>query len=461
MLCGCGRWARDSHLPVIAKMSPDVRLTHVFEVKSECPNVRSALREKGIPNWRQVKVVPAGRNFPLEARPDPESVDACIVATISEQHYPYIQWALKNGIHTLSDKPLTFRSGATTDETKADKLVKDYDELLALSGTGRTPLFMLATQKRYQWAFNRLAERIASVSSVTGQPVTSIDLSTSDGFWLLPSEYEKMDTYDRGGGKMTHTGYHFLDIAPWLMRHSSISDGNSITHAFVTANLYRPSDSVSVRNNRQIGKFMHLSDPEKTVSLSNKMGEINSFVQVKFCRNKDFVTSVNFTLQHDGLSLRTKEDAGEFYYGKGRTKIDHMMITMGPLFSARFSRIAKMIDPDGFSEVGARKHCELVFMSNDLTGLQRIEKLYPGSVETFEGCGDDELPTTDFLEALLDPSRRSSVLSPVSDHRIGILLLSAACRSAALSHQTSDGCPVPVRIDFSKKDWQTPPSFQP
>lgn len=458
MLCGCGQWAKSAHLPVLAKMSDRVSLTHVVELNDRAGNVREVLREKGIKDWEAVKIIGSGPDSVPESRmPAKGEVDACIVATISEQHLQYTRWSLQNGLHTLSDKPLSFHAWASTDPDKARSIASDYGDLTGLARQNGDPVFMLATQKRYQWAFHKMAERIEKVAE-TGYPVTSVDCATSDGYWMLPWEYtgQKFHSYDQGGGKLTHTGYHFLDIVPWLMRHSGLYGRNTITHAFITANLFRPSDSASLMKPEDIAYLVRAKNAGNA-TVADDLGDINSHIQVKFCNGKRFVTSVNFTFLHEGFSLRTTGDIGESV--KGRTKIDHMAVSQGPVFYARFSRIAKMLDADAVSPIGRPDHFELDFIANNLTGLPRIEQLKPESPETYDGCGDDELPTTDFLEAVLDPARASRVISPVSDHKIGVQLMSAAYESAALSFREMDGRPVPVKIEFGPDDWEKPPAY--
>ncbi len=454
MLVGCGKWSATAHLPVIAKMNGRAELTHIIEISGRETAVRNTLKQQGINNWNQVTILETNHGI-LPSMPD--NIDACIVATISEQHLPYLKWSLENGIHTLSDKPLTSHRDASTQPDQARLIATDYRDLIATHQSKEDVIFMLATQKRYQWAFHKIAERIEKVAK-TGYPITAVDCSTSDGYWLLPWEYSghEYHSYDFGGGKLTHTGYHFLDIVPWLMRHSDLSGNNSITHAFVTANLFRPSDSVALMDGHDVRRLLR-SDGTLEGEIPNDLGDINSYLQVKFCNGRRLVTSVNFTFMHEGFSLRTSDATSEST--GGRNKIDHIMLFQGPLFYTRFSRIAKMLDADAISPIGRPDHFELDFISNNLTNLPRIERLMAPSTETYEGCGDDELPTTDFLEAVINPSKRSRIITPVSDHKIGISLLSAAYESAALSYAEPDGRPVPVKIEFDEKDWVKPPRF--
>jgi predicted dehydrogenase len=415
---------------------------------------------KGIRECDQVKIIrPSSRDELPTQMPSSTEVDACIVATISEQHFLYLNWSLRTGLHTLSDKPLTFHANASTDPAQARKIASDYGELKDLAEQTDGLIFMLATQKRYQWAFHKMAERLERVAE-TGYPVTCVDCMTSDGYWMLPWEYsgQRYHSYDYGGGKLTHTGYHFLDIVPWLMRHSDISGDKMITHAFVTANLFRPSDSVAMMSAEKIGTLMHFGAGH-AAEVADDLGDINSYVQVKFCNGKRLITSVNFTFLHEGFSLRTTTDPRGAV--TGRTKIDHMTISQGPVFYARFGRVAKMLDAEAVSPIGRPDHFELDFIANNITGLPRIERLKPESLETYEGCGDDELPTADFFEAILNPSRVPLTVSPTSDHQIGVQLLSAAYESAARSykHKQQDGTPVPVKIDFDPLLWQKPPRY--
>jgi len=134
MLVGCGEWAKTSHLPVIQRMQGQVALTHVVELESRIDRARDTISSMGIPQW-PVKFIGAQPGIiPFDKMPAAGEVDACIVATISEQHLPYLNWSLSNGLHTLADKPLTFHANASTVPENAALIAKDYDDLLSLAG---------------------------------------------------------------------------------------------------------------------------------------------------------------------------------------------------------------------------------------------------------------------------------------------------------------------------------------
>lgn len=451
-LIGCGRWVRDSHLPALRRFADQIKLTHVVDLPQREKNVRHTLSEAGF-DGESIVFVGAGRD-PL---PPKGAIDASIIATDPANHLQYLQWSLAMGLPTLADKPLTFHPNASTDPDQARKIAQDYEELFNLALVNNVRLFMLGTQKRYQKVFQDIAGSIKVVKEKTGYPVTFVSCLTSDGYWLLPEEYASglelegrlFHSYNERGGKLIHTGYHFIDIVPWLMRFAAPSN---IVSAWVTTDLFRPADSVAANSADHLAKFLPGYQGNKML-MPEGLGDINAQITVKLCdANGRQVSIINYSLLHEGLSLR--ESIEPSAATSGRTKIDQLSIFQGPVFYAEYRRIAKILknslsDADRAS-LGGPDHCEVNLFANPLTGLERMRRL-SGYMDSNAGvCGDDQLTTIDFLQALLGKIPVEDVLSPVKDHLLSIKLLSAAYESAAASFQASR--PSPVFVDFLSAD---------
>ena len=254
-------------------------------------------------------------------------------------------------------------------------------------------------------------------------------------------------SYRHGGGKLIHTGYHVLDLLPWLMRHCQRPDEitapvRRIASAQVWANTFCPPDALALERGP--------TSPDLARRLQG-LGEINAGVQVSF-RDQDnrVISIVQIAALHEGLSLNAhpaSPDPGHRAQAanQGRTKQDVLSIYQGPVAGLWLRRIAKLRDSDG-AKLGERNHTEIVSASRaDRNGavpiLDRLELDYEPS---------DSAPTAEFLAALTAGGRGSpETCSPVEDHSVAVKLLASAYRSASTG--------LPVAVDFTPKEWSIPP----
>jgi hypothetical protein len=280
--------------------------------------------------------------------------------------------------------------------------------------------------------FTELATRIASVS-IKGRtvPITSITYETNDGYWLFAEdEYPEWIGpfgasrwgYDpsSGGRKVSHTGYHILDIVPWLIRYSRPGD---IDNALVYASFWRPIDSFTTFPLRR-DKSGNLSigcNRESTQALEKKLeclSEVNAQVQIAFRSGVHKRCQVMISFLHEGIS---GPNAG----GTARLKYEQMNLHQGPAAAASFRRFAGLDLGAAPMDLGGKQHGELFFFRNTsiLSSGAPVEHV-PVVPE------DDTLPAHEFFRVLaMHPSPgNSSVVSPVSDHEIGIRLLKAGIR---------------------------------
>lgn len=458
LLVGCGSYAKEAHLRAIGTfLEGPGRMVALYVADMEQPNIRPP-GEQVNPWFIQLPDNPEESAARLSAEHERIRFDACIVATPPLHHKLYAKWALLKGIPVLVDKPLTFPDGAHVRATPARKIVTDFEELVSIAQNKKL-LFLLGAQKRYQVVYRNLGAIIRTVHEKTRCPVTNVVCCTGDGWWLLPDEYDRKFHSYQSGGKLIHTGYHFLDIVPWLMRHASLDPPHPISHAWVIASVFRPADSYAAYGAEAtkliFGESKNLKD-------GGDLGDINANLMVRLCDKQNRQrASILFSLLHEGFSRRSS--VGEEAV-LGRTKTDYLALTQGPMLWAELRRIAK-VGREG-DKLGGPAHQELTVLCNDLLiplGKQETvmdvknQPLYAANSGAVSSCCEnDEAPTIDFLKQVAMPGQES--ISPVEDHVIGVRLLAAAYESAAPGG-SADGQPMPVRVDFGDKDWNRPPGI--
>jgi predicted dehydrogenase len=458
LLIGCGEFAKN-HLEGVetfANESECLSSLHVADVREES-DIRRNLPSK-FADFQYIRLDEhdsRSREKTLSAEHERRRFGACIISTRPRDHKLYSRWALSNGIPLMVDKPLTFPESANFSANAARLIVSEFHELVNTARDNHV-LFLLGAQKRHQEIYKKLGEMIAGVYTRTRCPVTNVVCCTGDGWWLLPDEYEH-SSY-KFEGKLVHTGYHFLDIVPWLMRHAG-PEANPISHAWVIASAFRPEEVCAAYGVEATRK---LFEQDKTLSNSQGLGDVNMNLMVRLCDETNRQRAgILYSLLHEGFSKRCSAGDGTFNErqqtaSRLRTKMDYLALTQGPVLWAELRRIAKVCDCGDESEVGGPAHQQLTVLSNELArpGMPLSvsnEPLFATSSGSESSCCEnDQAPAIDFLYQVTQPERQP-ILSPVEDHCIAVKLLAAAYESAAGID------PRPIRVEFGPQEWGVPP----
>lgn len=437
LLIGCGAFARQAHLPAIAASNGDAELVAVIDRRDREEDVRNACALAGCA--AEPAFLP--RRALAEGLPD---IDAVVISSPEATHGDYLEWALEGGLPTLVDKPLTVRRLVGNRLSDAGELVREWKACCRDAPRG-VP-FMLAAQRRYQTIYRRIAALVHDEYLRHGYAPTFVQCLTNDGLWHAARDYAVQPTYRNGAGKLAHTGYHVLDIVPWLLRHAQDDErpGSAISRvrsATVFASGFRPADAAAAWSPNHDGAAIRTSFPET-------LGEVNAALLVTlYDAQERTVCIIQIGTLHEGLSLsagaslpdaaqrRTQAEAG-------RNKQELLSLYLGPTSAIWMRRFAKLTGNDD-SRFGGNRHLELVHARNRRVSgapamLRRRRLAYRA---------DDDAPTLEFLRALRQPD--VAVTSPVHDHGIPVRLLAAAYASMASGEA--------VHVGFDAGDWALPP----
>ncbi len=469
LLIGCGAFARQAHLPALAKAGKSIRLVAVVDRACMAEDVRAACARAGCRGDVSFVEFPElhdndrySAKFQASARtsdtraphPDPQyiealasrlpEVDAVVISSPEGTHGPYIRWALERGLPTLVDKPLTVRRALGETLSDPEELIYDWLDFCQRARPG-VP-FMLAAQRRYQGIYRQIAARVRREYLTSGYGPTYVQCLTNDGLWHAPGDYATQPTYRHGAGKLIHTGYHVLDIVPWIIRHAQGAERPGaavarICSATIFASGFRPADAAAAWTPEE-GKEAACATYPAT------LGEVNAALLVTLRDDRDrTVCIIQIGTLHEGLSLNPMApaetlDKRRVQAEAGRNKQEILSIYMGPTAAIWLRRFAKLTGSAG-TELGDRDHLEIVHGRNPrVAGAPAFLE-----VQTLTYEADDDAPTAEFLRALRDPT--PVVISPVNDHGIGVRLLAAAYHSMEAGE--------PVRVSFGAREWAMPP----
>ncbi len=391
-------------------------------------------------------------------------VQAVVISTEPLAHFKYVKWALDNNLHILLDKPITTETDVSIDSNKANKLFSDYqylEERYKEKLKSHGLVFMLQAQRRLHEGFMKSRDKIIEMTTMTNCPVTSISSFHSDGQWRFPKEIIEQDyhPYNQGYGKMSHSGYHSLDIAVWFAE-AALSKEKKWDNFQLYTQFIRPSDFLSQLNKDDYLKLfpgikqdLLSEDIIKNVSLIK--GELDAFTNISLKLDQRIITNITCNAVHNGFSQRNWVDAigRDLYKGNGRVRQESYIIEQGPFQSIVLSSFQseEVLKSDLHPyEAGGEYHFDIhIFRNSTLFPKYEpyeyinMQKLRPIAEEKGYSRGHQEAArrncNTEFFTAILNKTPISKQASNFLDHSLATQLLSATYLSASLQENNKCG----------------------
>ncbi|MFI1162856.1 Gfo/Idh/MocA family oxidoreductase [Streptomyces sp. NPDC020801] len=482
LVIGVGPHARLNHLPTLwagrsAGLVGTVIGVDVADAAGDIAAFNSAAGTPGLPVTFIEPFDASSRTLPAPVRETLDSlvrehaVDAVVISTEPSFHMVYTHWALEHGLSVLLDKPLSVHANCSVDPFRASAILTDFDEVLSRYETVRRTrsevLVAVQCQRRHHPAFLRMRRLIAEVAEATNCPVTSVQSFHSDGQWRMPNELIDITyhSFDQGYGKCAHSGYHFFDIVPWLLRAGE-RPGKELDSVDIHANFSRPRDflaQLDVNDYARLFPEFEAANPYSQAQLltdTAAFGEVDAFVSMAYKSGGRTMTLGSINLVHNGFSQRGRFSPAHanLYKGNGRVRHESHIIEQGPFQAIHYHSLQTLgddTDAAGAYEVGGQGHIEIhVFRNSSFDARwKKHERLDYDALTTVSESGPEE-PTQsasrrramqEFLEYVSGRRTREQMSSELTDHRRGATLMAGTYLSAA--QQWADGSPV-ARLDF-------------
>jgi hypothetical protein len=392
-------------------------------------------------------------------------INAAIISTEPLAHGAYLEYALRSGLHVLVDKPLTTRHGVAHDPAQARGIWADYREVRRLYGKlqdRRRTCLLVNSHRRYHPGFQKVFELIADIRDRFGCPVTHIASEHCDGQWRLPAEIVSQDyhPYNRGYGKVSHSGYHALDMVACFLRAGSVPgkepDALRVTSSFVLPEgflVQMGRDDYRRYFGPAYDQVCPYADDDLRARVAG-FGEIDATALLEYSRGGVAVGSASVSLLHNGFSRRSWVRPGaDLYKGNGRVRHERHRITSGP-FQTVYVESYQASDKHERStsadyERGGNNHFDIaVYRNSDMTGDAEPQRIYrftdlPG-VEGFDAAGlhneqVKEAALQEFLRFLRGDIPVERLRSNIESHELTVRLMSAVYLAHALRRQGKRG----------------------
>ena len=469
LIIGFGPHAKRIYFPVSLKSSKSYgfRIVAAVDLEEKKKDIENYFTEKNISPIEIIYLnnderCNAKLSKKIEARLNElvknNKITGVIISTEPMAHVCYAKWALKNGLSVLMDKPISTEQNVANSPDAAEKLLKDYYSLKNLYISSKLKNknlnFCLMAQRRFHPAFHKMKSLIREVFLATNCPVTSIQSFHSDGQWRMPNEIVTQDyhPYNQGYGKCSHSGYHTIDIVPWLLEGAQSKDKKP-NNVDVFSNFVRPNDFLTQLNLGDYRKLFKDFDYHNTFTenqLRRKykdFGEIDAFVSLAFKKNIDTLTLASINLVHNGFAQRNwvTTQGKDLYKGNGRVRHESYYIEQGPFQAISvISYQSQELNPetnDEIYDVGGEFHFDIhVFRNDKMFPVWKnyekisIKDLGIRAMEDKSRGHQEDARREAILEfvSLIKSNKKKNATSDYLDHELATKLMYGIYKSASL-----------------------------
>lgn len=463
MLIGCGPHAKRVYIPKLKEMENEfgIKLKVVVELKEKKDNV-SAFISKYFDNVNFVFIDNFEETF-KQSLPDElksrlnsiiskENINSVIIATDPLNHIQYALWALENNLHILMDKPISTYDNISNNIKQAEQLKRDYDLLIKKYSEDKA--FIINAQRRFLPQFQIVQDFINEIANKYGMPITSMQSTHSDGQWRLPEEVLKLKYHPLlGWGKVSHSGYHFIDMASKMVKDSFKEANKNFDEISVFSKFIRPSGVLLQQNQSDLEKIFgdkykqyDSKTDEELLKLYKEKNEAeidaNSIISLSY--NGISVTNITLNLIHNGFSRRSwlNSNMKDLYKGNGRVRHEYHNIEQGCLQNIQIhsyqSKDKHDINNEGDFEIGGNNHYDIyVFRNSEIVGGQTLQIIRGKDVAEKYSLDKTKVMNElarhealkQFLEVIIGKREARETKSNILDHKMSVELMSLIYKS--------------------------------
>lgn len=468
LLIGLGPHAKRIYYPICKKDGKkyNFKLVHCVDLLEKKNDIEKYFKKLGKTDIKYI--IPEEQTFgklhpklekDLNKIVKDKNIQGVIISTEPLAHVQYAKWALKNGLHILMDKPISTAENITSSNEAVEMIKKDYEELEIRYKKARIKnkklVFNLMAQRRYHPAFLKMKELVKEVFDKTNCPITSIQSYHGDGQWRMPTEIieQHYHPYNQGYGKCSHSGYHSIDIVPWLL-HTTETKEKYIDNVDIFTNFLTPVDFINQLNTKDYQKLFknyNLYNKYSERQFKNKcknFGEIDAFNSFAFKQKNRTMSLGSINLAHNGCAQRNwvTAEGRDLYKGNGRIRHESHYIEQGPFQSIAFiSYQSKEIDLNdkNLYDVGGEYHLDIhIFRNNKMFPEWKaydkisVKDLDIPIIKNKSRGHQEDSRRKSILEFIsLIQNKEKKVSSDLSDHKNSTMLLYGIYKSALLRKQ--------------------------
>lgn len=382
------------------------------------------------------------------------NITHAIISTEPKAHNAYINFFLDHNTSILTDKPITAPINVSNDRNMAERIEAEYvsiiDKYLTVKNNG--VLLEVQCQRRWHLGYKFVHDELQKVVSQYGVPITSIQITHSDGMWNMPDEFlfRENHPYKYGYGKLFHSGYHFVDLLSWLVRINDQLPKMKADNLETYASIVRPSDFLHMVDNEfykkalKTEKFNEIFNNIDELPF-NQYGEIDVYSIIRFLNDNNVMTTATLNLIQNGFSRRSWDTLPQdTYKGNGRVRHEYLNVEVGPLMNIQVhsyqSKEIKDRNTDDSCMTGECEHFDIyIFKNVDILGGVPFEKISISDLFKNHKI-DDFMGYNEYAreKCFLDFINKKSDGMQIFSHRLGIRLMRSMYESICASMTNED-----------------------
>lgn len=338
----------------------------------------------------------------LEDRRRAGQLDLLLLCTDPLARLPFLTWALERGVDVVVDKPLTAPRSPASHSQVAATLLRDFQAVTDRLSRSEAQVHLLA-QRRWHSGYRVVRDLLSETVRATGVPVTTLHIAHADGMWVHPDEWNRdHHPYRHRTGKLLHSGYHFVDLASWLLEVSDPRDSSMLDFHVRRVSALDQQSQLSGQ------KLLAIGAP----SAGPEHGEVDLHLLGQVVADGVPRSTLSLSLLQNSVSRRQSGGRpSDPYKGAGRIRHESITAQVGPFLNIQVhsyqSHEIRDPDPQVTYGPGHLDHFDIHVTRNPLLPGPRHEVLQVGRTNP----GHNEAARVALLDAVLLGVESSSELS--------------------------------------------------
>ncbi len=343
ILIGCGVHAKNTYLPFLK--NNEVNCVLIVDIKSSELNLKKYLNEINFTSNNLYFVSPSPNKQSLLNEDENwldnflknNEVDGVIICTEPMHHKVYLDWALKNKLDIICEKPLSSYTGLNSSPKLAERIYLDTEEVFTVAKNNKTSL-VVQCQRRYHPAYTFIYKYLREFIIKHQIPINFIDISSSNGIFNLPSEYldKENHPYKYGYGKLMHSGYHFVDLFCHLSQLNQLIENSNYDKIECFTKVTTVADYLKQMPINKINRLFECSDYNYSADgyKLDEYGEIDIFNLIQLKKGKYTLLTGQISMLQNTVSKRSVLNLPESLHKKeGAIRKEKVTIELGGLLS--------------------------------------------------------------------------------------------------------------------------------
>lgn len=458
LLIGCGPHAKRVYIPILkeTEITFGTQLKAIVELKEKESDVSQYI-QRFFDNVECVYVdkfeqeykhkLPKRVEMQLNEIVKEKDINGVIIATDPLNHMQYALWAQRQNLHILMDKPISTYENISNSIEQAKQVKVDYE--LLLKNYNFKKAFIINAQRRFLPQFEIVQELVNEIAKKYGMPVTSMQSTHSDGQWRLPNEILTLKYHPLiGWGKVSHSGYHFIDMASKIVKDSFISAEKNFDELSVFSKFIRPSGLLMMQTQEDLEKIfgkeyknLDKRTNEELLNLykTNNEAEVDATALINLSYQGTPVTNITLNLLHNGFSRRAwlNPNTKDLYKGNGRVRHEYHNIEQGCLQNIQIhsyqSNDKHDINTENDFLIGGNNHYDIYIFRNtgiiggkafeQITGKEIAEKYSLDKSKVMNELARHEA-VRQFLEVIIGKRDANNTKANIIEHCLSVQLMS-------------------------------------